>query len=249
MRILGIVPARGGSKGIPRKNMRCVGGVPLLGHAISAGLLATRVETVLTSTDDAEMAGYAEALGCQVLRRPESLARDETPMLEVLRDVVSSVERDGHHYDGAVLLQPTAPLRTAAHVDAALELLCKNVDADSVVSVAAVPGHFHAYWQLTIGDGILKRTDGRLLADLASRRQGLPPVYCRNGAIYAFRMRTLLEHGSLYGRRSVPYIMDPEESANIDDEMDLVTADILWRLLHAGSMPDDATKPLQEGHR
>jgi len=221
--------------------------MPLLGHAILAGLLATRVTSVLASTDDAEMADYARSLNCQVLERPDSLAGDETPMVDVLRHAVASVTGDGQHYDGVVLLQPTAPLRTNAHVDAALELLFTTAEADSVVSVAAVPGHFHAEWQLTIAGGILRCSDGRRLGDLASRRQGLPPVYSRNGAIYAFRMATLLDQGSVYGRRSVPFIMSPEESVNIDDEMDLVTAEALWQSLHSTPVSREPVGSPQEG--
>ena len=220
MNVLGIIPARGGSQSIPRKNLVPLGGRPLIAYTCEAALAARRLDRVIVSTDDLEIARVAQALGAEVpFLRPEALAADTVPMIDVLRHAVRSLEdRDGYRADIVVLLQPTSPLRQARHIDETVDLLLRT-GADSVVSVVEVPHQFTP--------GSLLRLDGERLAPYEAgpmilRRQDKPRLYARNGpAVLAVRRQTLLDGGTLYGRDTCGYVMAPEESVDIDGPLDL----------------------------
>lgn len=219
MNVLGVIPARGGSQSITRKNLVPLGGRPLIAYTCEAALAARRLDRVIISTDDAEIAGVAQALGAEVpFLRPEALAADTVPMIDVLRHAVRSLEdRDGYRADIVVLLQPTSPLRQARHIDETVDLLLRT-GADSVVSVVEVPHQFTP--------GSLVRLDGERLAPYEAgpmilRRQDKPRLYARNGpAVLAVRRPTLLDGGTLYGRDTCGYVMAPEESVDIDGPLD-----------------------------
>jgi CMP-N-acetylneuraminic acid synthetase len=153
MDVLGLIPARGGSKGIPRKNLAPVGGKPLLEWTVEAARAATELTRVVVSTEDDEIAAAA---GVDVLRRPDELAEDETPMLDVIRHAVAELSPDV-----VVLLQPTSPLRRPEHIDAAVRLLLES-DADAVVSVVAVPHRFRP-------EALMDVVDGRVVARGSAR--------------------------------------------------------------------------------
>ena len=213
MRILGLIPARGGSKGIPRKNLAPVGGRPLLAWTVEAALAARELTDVVVSTDDDEIAGAA---GVDVLRRPPELAADDTPMLDVVRHAVS--ERSP---EVVVLLQPTSPLRRAEHVDACVRLLLES-GADSVVSVVEVPHRFAP-------ESLMELVEGRLVARGTARtRQQKTRVYARNGpAVLALRAATL--GGDLYAGDCRPFVMDERESLDVDTPFELGVVDLLLR--------------------
>jgi CMP-N-acetylneuraminic acid synthetase len=225
--VLALIPARAGSKGIPGKNVRLLAGKPLLAYAVEAALGAGAIQRVILSTDSEEIAALGRELGAETpFLRPAELAADDTPTLPVVQHALYWLDRhEAYRPEALVLLQPTAPLRTARHVDEAIELLWET-GADSVVSVARVPGHFHPAWQLIVRDGELRRHDGEPLAALRTRRQELSATYWRNGAIYACRREALLASGTLYGERCVPYEMPLEISINLDSEAE-------WQLAEA----------------
>jgi CMP-N,N'-diacetyllegionaminic acid synthase len=211
--VLGLIPARGGSKGIPRKNLAPVAGKPLLAWTIDAARAATELTRVVVSTDDDEI---ASAAGVEVLRRPAELAADETPMLDVVRHAVAELSPDV-----LVLLQPTSPLRRAEHIDAALRLLLES-GADAVVSVVVVP---HRYSPEALMDVV----DGRVVARGSARmRQEKGLVYARNGpAVLAVRSDRIGD--DLYGGDCRPYLMEERDSLDVDDPFDLELADLLLR--------------------
>ena len=213
MDVLGLIPARGGSKGISRKNLVQVGGKPLLAWTVETARAATELTRVVLSTDDDEIAATA---GVEVLRRPAELAADETPMLDVVRHAVAELSPEV-----VVLLQPTSPLRRAEHVDAAVRLLLES-GADAVVSVVAVP---HRYSPEALMDVV----DGRVVARGSARtRQEKGLVYARNGpAVLAVRSERLGD--DLYGGDCRPYLMDERDSLDVDDSFDLELADLLLR--------------------
>ena len=232
---LAVIPARGGSKGIPGKNLREVGGVSLLVHAIRAAREAERVSEFVVSTDSDEIAGAATAAGARVVVRPSELATDDAPVAAALSHALETVEAEGSGpFDVVVLLQPTAPLRTGTHVDGALRALENAPTADSVVSVCVVEDAHPGRMYRLPGDGTMTPLWPEWER---SPRQALPPVYHRNGAIYAVRRDTLLRHGLAIGRRPVPYVMPPELQANIDAERDLIVADALARAWAEGRLP------------
>lgn len=224
--ILGVIPARGGSKGVPRKNIYPLAGKPLLSHTIEAAKRSSMLSRVVVSTEDSEIAELAHSERCEVIPRPVELAQDDTPMAPVVRHVLDSLAiKEHYHPEIVVILQPTAPLRRAEHIDESLNFLLER-GAASVVSVSTVPGHYHPDWQLLVeDDGGLKTFSGHLLDQLHVRRQDLSLTYTRNGAIYAFRTDKFLENNSLYTSPCLAYIMETDFSVNLDFEEDFWLAE------------------------
>jgi CMP-N-acetylneuraminic acid synthetase len=211
--VLGLIPARGGSKGILRKNLAPVAGKSLLAWTVEAAHGAEMLTRVVVSTDDDEIAGAAEA---DVLRRPAEFAADDTPMIDVIRHAIDEL-----HPEVVVVLQPTSPLRRSEHVDGAVLVLLET-GADSVVSVVEVP---HRYSPEALMDLI----DGRLVPRGKARsRQEKGAVYARNGpAVLALRADRLGR--DLYEGNCRAYVMDQRSSLDVDTPFDLELADLLLR--------------------
>lgn len=221
MRVLGLIPARGGSKGVPRKNLHPVNGRPLLALTIDAARAASRLSRVILSTDDAEIASAGLALGAEVpFMRPAGLAADHSPTLPVIQHALRFCDEAGDRYDAVCLLQPTSPMRTAADIDACVDLL-ESSGADSVFSMLAVPHHYNPHWVFEPdGTGWLRLATGE--EKIVPRRQELPPAYHRDGSIYITRRQTLLEGDSLYGARIRGYLMSYGTTpVNIDGPEDI----------------------------
>lgn len=219
MRVLGIVPARGGSKGIPRKNVRLLGGRPLLAHTADAARAAQRLSRVVLSTDDEAIAEVGRSCGLEVpFLRPAELARDDTPTLPVLQHSVAELERAGDRFDAICLLQPTSPLRRAEDIDGCIELL-EREGLDSVVSVLPVPHEHNPHWvYFRDEEGLLRLATGE--AQPIPRRQELPPAFHRDGAVYVMRRDVLMTGNSLYGERLGGYLTDPARYVNLDTPAD-----------------------------
>jgi CMP-N,N'-diacetyllegionaminic acid synthase len=226
MEVLGVIPARGGSKGIPRKNLVPLGGRPLIAHTCDAARASRSLTRVLVSTDDEEIFGIVQALGLETpFLRPLVLAADDTPMVDVLLDVIATLERrETYRPDAVVLLQPTSPFRRAEHVDAAVDLLASS-GADSVVSVVPVPHQFTPSSLMRLeGSRLLPAVEG----ELRLRRQDKPHLFARNGpAVVAVRTTMLVQRRTLYGPDTRPLIMSREDSLDIDDDYDLQLAELL----------------------
>ena len=225
--VLAIIPARGGSKGIPRKNIRPLAGRPLLAYTVAAAQASTRITRLVVSTEDAEIAAVARELGCEVVPRPPELATDDAPTIPVLLHAVETLRAQGHVFEIVLLLQPTAPLRTTQDIEASLDRL-ESRQANAVVSVCRVPGHYHPDWQFAVDEaGTLRLYNGQGLDQLIPRRQLLGATYTRNGAIYAVRSAYLLAHRRLLAPDTLAYEMPPERSVNLDSELDWVAAEYL----------------------
>lgn len=222
-RTVAIVPARGGSKGLLRKNLRDLAGKPLIAWTIAAALAARGVDRLVVSTEDAEIADVARALGAEIVARPAALAQDDTPTLPVLRHALDTL---GEAPDAVLTLQPTSPLRTAAHIEAALAAFYADPRADSLVSTVEVPHVFHPR-------SVMKRgAEGYLVPYLDEaqpyRRQDKEPVFARNGAaIYVTRTARLAEY--VFGGRLVGFAMDAQSSLDIDTAEDLAHAEAILR--------------------
>lgn len=225
--ILAIVPARGGSKGIPRKNTRPLAGEALIGYTLRAAQASRHITRLIVSTDDQEIADMARSYNVEVpFVRPKDLASDEASQVDVVLHALREIERlSSVRYDIVLLLQPTTPLRSTADIDEALGKLVAS-GADSVVSFHRV-SQGHPYYMYTlIGD----RPEPLLQVPRdISRRQQFPYVYVRNGAIYAVRRDVLVKEKSFYGRDVRAYVMSYERSINIDTEVDLMVAEVLLR--------------------
>lgn len=229
---LALIPARGGSKGIPRKNIAPVGGRPLIAWSIEHALSARLVERVIVSTDDDEIARVARECGAEVpFRRPEELSGDVVLDLPVFEHALRWLEEhEGYRPDLIVHLRPTAPLRPAGQIDEMLELLERHPAADSVRSVSH-PGP-HPWRMFTIDvDGFLRP----LLPEVHAtpyllRRQELPDVYWYNAVTDVTRRRTILEKHSMTGDRILPHVVDSRWVVDIDEPDDLVLADVKLEL-------------------
>src|SRR5437867_12965685 len=196
MKVLGVITARGGSKGIPGKNLKLLGGRPLIAYTIAAAQESGVLDRVILSTDDSDIAAVAQSLGCEVpFIRPADLALDGTPHLPVMQHAIDWLAGNGgYRPDLVMILQPTSPLRRAEHVREAVAL-AQTSGADSVGGVSAVPVHYHPLRALRLepdGTAVLF-VSGDPIRRRDKRRQDLPPVWAMNGAIYVFRTETLLE--------------------------------------------------------
>ena len=232
MNVLGVIPARGGSKAIPRKNLALLGGRPLIAWTIEAALASRSLSRVVVSTDDAEIAGVARACGADVpFMRPAALASDEAGALEVIRHAIGEAEAFWRApTDAVAYLQPTSPLRTAQHIDAAVDLF-RGRRADTVVTVTAVPHNMSLESQLVMQpDGTLQRASAGAPDTL--RRQTKVRRYARNGpAVLVVSRRCVMELGGLYGERTFGLEMPAIDSLDVDDltDLQLIEAWLQWR--------------------
>ena len=226
--VIGVIPARGGSKSIPRKNMAMLRGKPMIDYTIDAAHASKRLSRVLVSTDDAEFAKHAVSRGVESpFLRPPELAGDTTPMMDVLKHLLAWLDANSPAKpDAIMLLQPTSPMRQACHIDAAVDLLFER-DADCVVSVMEVPHQFSPA-------SLMKLDAGRLLPFLNDesskilRRQDKPLVYARNGpAVLTFKADLVREGRGFYSGVTLPLVMDAAESIDVDGPFELELAEFL----------------------
>lgn len=219
---IALIPARGGSKGLPGKNLRDFRGKPLLTHSIDVAKCVDRISGTFVSTDNQEIAAVAEASGAIVPGlRPEVLARDDTPMLDVLVHCLKSLKE--RVIGRIVLLQPTSPLRSADDVNACLSLFDAQ-RPDSVVTVTAVPHGFHHSKAMVLEDGFLTPVLGGS-PEPGKGRQFVPATFARNGPAVAVLDPGNINKGLLYGERIVGYVMPKERSVDIDDAFDFFIAE------------------------
>jgi N-acylneuraminate cytidylyltransferase len=218
-RVLAVIPARGGSKGVPRKNVRDLAGKPLICWTINAAKESKYIDRLILTSEDEEIIRVAKAAGCDVpFTRPEELASDTAAGVDVLCHAVEQVAED---YDYVVLLQPTSPLRQTSDIDGAVEL-CVDRDVASVVSVAEATKS--PYWMYHMqGDGALSP----FVENSAANRQELPRAYALNGAVYVLRIASLLESRKIMSEETIGYVMPEERSYDIDSETDFLICEFL----------------------
>jgi CMP-N,N'-diacetyllegionaminic acid synthase len=228
VKILAIIPARGGSKSVPRKNIIKVNGAPLISYTIKAALKADCLTDIVVSTDDAEIAEISNKFGAQIpFIRPSDLASDEAQSAPVIEHALYFMEKlKGIQYDAVLMLQPTSPLRTSDHIKESLDLF-KSQKCDSVVSIVSVGGNHPLR---------MKRLENNYLINYVDQgfwnmkpRQSLPDVYIRNGAIYLISREAFLQQHQLIGNKCLGYVMNHSESANIDTPIDLKIAEQLLK--------------------
>jgi CMP-N,N'-diacetyllegionaminic acid synthase len=229
MRVLGLIPARGGSKGVPRKNIRLLAGKPLLQYTAEAALASCQLTRIILSTEDEEIAEMGRRCGLDVpFLRPTELSQDATPTLPVVQHALQFLENLGEHYDAVCLLQPTNPLRKTETIDACIELLERH-DADTVVTVLPVPAKYNPHWvYFKDAQELLHLSTGDQVP--IPRRQELPPAFHREGSVYVTRCEVVMGANSLYGRRMLGYAVDPLRSINIDNLDDWTRAETLLQM-------------------
>ena len=226
-KVLAIIPVRGGSKGVPRKNIKLLDGRPLIYYTIREAKKSRCVDRVVVSTEDNEIKKTAIELGAEVIDRPIELAQDTSTTPETLIHSINFLkEKEGYVPDTVVLLQATTPLRKVKDIDAAIELFL-NKNPDSVVSVCEAPGKMNPHWVRKIEEGQLKPYLKEDEENPHLMRQELPKVYWRNGMIYIVKTEVLLKTKNLYGSVCLPYVMDTKFRINIDEPMDFILIETL----------------------
>ncbi len=244
MKILALIPARGGSKGIPRKNLAPLGGRPLIAWTIESATQAAGLGRIVVSTDDEEIAAVARREGAEApFLRPAALASDDAGALPTIRHAVEHLDGEGWRADAVIYLQPTSPFRGSAPIEQAVRLLADGA-CDTVVSVVKVP---HAMTPPS-----LMRIVGGMLEFVAPpearsfRRQDKPALYARNGpAVLGLTRATIVEQGQLHGERILPIEMGRIESHDIDDPVDLLIAEALLPLVLADREPSSSRKTIR----
>jgi N-acylneuraminate cytidylyltransferase/CMP-N,N'-diacetyllegionaminic acid synthase len=224
---LAVIPARTGSKAIPKKNIRVVGGKPLIGWTIEAALEARGIDRVLVSTDSHEIAEVARSLGAEVpFLRPEEISQDDTPGIEpIIHAVLWCKNQEAYEPDYVMCLQPTSPFRTSEDIDKAINL-AKEKNADSIISVVKVDKHPN-WMQVIDSDGKLR--DFITGGSSVQKRQDMEPVYALNGAIYLIRRDILMSKMTFFVEDTYAYIMPPERSIDIDTSWEMHLANVLFQ--------------------
>lgn len=223
MKILCIITARGGSKGIPGKNIKPLLGKPLLFYTIDAAKKSGVFDRIILSTDDQAIADVARAYGCAVpFMRPIALAKDDTQHLPVIQHAVSWLkENEGYVPDYVMILQPTSPLRQSFHMQEAVDLILKN-NGDAVLSVAEMPENFSPHKAMVVNEnGALTLFNGELVKKRTARRQDLQKTYWSIGSLYLFKTDLLFgEEPNFYGENVLPYIVDKKYVVDINEPED-----------------------------
>jgi CMP-N,N'-diacetyllegionaminic acid synthase len=219
--VIALIPARGGSKGVPRKNLAVLGGQPLVAHTVAAARQARAVDRVVVSSDDDEILALARSLGAEALPRPEAMASDTASAEAVVTHFMSTLSEADRHADPLLIyLQPTSPLRTSAHIDAAFDLL-ERQGGSTLVSVVELNKSPYKSFALDAQGRMKSLFDERMSN---ARRQDLPPAYLPNGAIYIFGCSDFVARAGFPSNGSLPYVMSGQDSIDIDTREDLARA-------------------------
>ena len=226
--ILAIIPARGGSKGIKRKNIKLLGGKPLLAYSALAALRSKFISKTILSTDDNEIANIGRDLGLEVpFMRSKLIAKDETPSLIVFKDVLNNLRKLLNYIpDIVIILQPTSPFRSEKHIDEAIDMFLSH-DADSLVSVSEVPHNFSPHSVMRYVNNIYIK-DYIHTNEYNNQRQKKQKFFARNGAaIYITTPDCILKKNSLFGNKIIGFKMSKLHSLDIDDKEDWIIAEAL----------------------
>ena len=225
--ITAIIPARGGSKGIPDKNIKIIGGKPLIAWTIETARRSKYIDRVITTTDSDKIAGICKEYNCEVpFMRPKHLANDSAKGTDVILHTLDWLKLKKIDYDYFILLQPTSPLRTTKHIDEAIEILISSENANSLVSVKKV--NQHPFWMKRINNNGFVEEYQKDNEINYHNRQELPDLYVNNGAIYISKCDYFLKNKSFYKNECLPYIMGEKESIDIDTLDDLYYAEYLF---------------------
>lgn len=248
--VLAIIPARGGSKGIPRKNIKLFAGYPLIAYSIAAAKQAKRVTRVIVSTDDEEIAAVARQWGAETpFLRPAEFAQDLTLDLPVFQHALHALaEQEGYRPEIVVQLRPTSPIRPPEMVDTAVQMLLDHPEADSVRGVVPAGQNPHKMWKIS-PQGVMQpllRVEG-IREPYNAPRQALPPVYWQTGHIDAIRPRAILEMDSMSGNVILPLFIDPNYTVDLDTPRDWSRAEAQWNEIGLPVVtPGTRRRPLPE---
>lgn len=224
MKILALIPARGGSKGIPRKNIKLLNGKPLIQYTLEQAARVGLFTRIAVSTEDDEIVEVCASINFPIdYKRPASLAEDSTPTLPVILNVLAEEKKRGREYDAVCLLQTTSPFRSDEIIKAAVDKMEQEPNLDAVLSMKEVPNHYHPSW-------VFKQVEGGQIqpyeGEVPTQRQLLNPVYYRDGAVYLTKTNCLLSQESLFGKHT-GMVINNDVSVNLDTMEDWYAAEKL----------------------
>lgn len=230
-RILGVIPARGGSKGLPGKNIRPLNGKPLIAWTVQAALKSKYLDETIVSTDSPKIAAVARKWGAAApFLRPKELSTDKAKSIDVLVHALGFLKAQGEEYDYIIMLEPTSPLREASDIDRSIEMLINNkVGAVSIVGVSQVEAAHPAFDVVVNRRGLIAPYLGDFKK--AGRRQDLSVLYFFEGTVYVSSVPELLKRKSFYHDKTLPYIVPRWKSLEIDDLLDLLCAETILKNL------------------
>lgn len=225
MKILGIIPARGGSIGLPNKNLLPLDGRPMIHYTFTEAKKSKFFNRIILSTNSEEIASFAPEYEIEYFLHPNHLSADNSPTFPVIKFLIDHLKsKEGYHPDIVVTMRITSPLRKVEDIDGCIEKLIQT-DSSSVISVVKLDGiHPIRIKIITEKDFLVSYNEEE--GDIPKRRQELSPVYIRNGGVYASKIETI-ENGGFFGKTPRPYIMPPERSVNINNELDYILAEAL----------------------
>lgn len=238
MKILVIIPARGGSKGIPRKNIKPLFGKPLIYWTIEEAKKSSYISRIIVSTDDEEIAIVAKNFGAEVpFLRPQEISGDLAPDVEFLTHALDFLkEKEQYEPDIVLRLPPTSPLRRAEHIDKGIEILLANPEADAVRPITEAPKHPYKMWTISGDEKFIEPFLPQSFTNMDEPynlpRQLLPKAYIHTGAMDIMRLRTIRDMKSTSGKKTTYFFMEPEDSINIDHPIDFELAELFLKKRH-----------------
>lgn len=223
-KIIAIIPARGGSKGLPKKNIKILNGKPLIAYTIDVALASKYLDRIFVSTNDKEISDISRKYGAEIIKRPDIIAKDNSLRRDVIKHVIKTLKTEMNYSPEIIVyLQPTSPLRTVKDLDLALEMYLNN-NCESVVSVCESSNS--PYWSLIVKHKYIEPLFGWEYFT-NRRRQDLPTTFILNGAIYITSVIRFLKNNNLFSRKTLPYIMPTRRSVDIDNKFDFKLAEWL----------------------
>ncbi len=226
---LAIIPARGGSKRLSRKNILPLLGKPLIGWTIEQAKKSKYLDRIIVSTENEEISEVSKSFGAEVLKRPEDLAQDDTPTSDVIIHVIEALKKEGFKYDFIVLLEPTSPLRKDDDIDNAIEIISNNSYADSLVSLGEIHLEHPEYVKILGDDGFIYPYCENNIKH--HRRQDLPKAYFPYGVVYICKTEIFKEKRTFYTEITIPYIIDRWQNYEIDDIYDLLCIENIFKYI------------------
>jgi len=227
-RIISIIPARGGSKGVPRKNIKQLLGKPLIAWTIEEAKGSKYINRVIVSTDDEEIAEISKNYGAEVIKRPKELARDDSPTIDAIMHAINWFEERGEYFDIIVLLEPTSPLRDVEDIDKCIEILIGNPKAEAIVSVAKLESTHPEFNVVINKEGFIRKLNGTTNFKVL-RRQDLKNIYFFEGSIYISYIETLKQKRTFYHESTLAYIVPKYKSLEIDELCDFICVEALMK--------------------
>ena len=232
-KIIALIPARGGSKGIQRKNIKLLAGKPLIAYSIETALKSKYIDRVVVSTEDEEIAEISKKYGAEVpFLRPKELARDDSPTIDAIMHAINRFEESGEYFDIIVLLEPTSPLRDVEDIDKCVEILISNPKAKAIVSVAKLESTHPEFNVVIKNEGFIRKPDGTTNFKVL-RRQDLKDIYFFEGSVYISEINTLRQKRTFYHELTLAYVVPKYKSFEVDEFCDFICVESLmeakWR--------------------